>query len=284
MLEANDFLLQEDCPWCSSKESTHEYTGSYDCPVVRCKSCGLVYAGKVLNQDGLSKYWKNYESEIHCATPESIKKRNKMYQLEYDYVAKLLNDNSDVLDIGCADGSFLDYFAADGHNCFGVEYGAEAAEKALKKKHTMYIGDFEKLPINEKFDLIIFRGTIQYLLRPKEYFIKAISLLKENGLIYITSSPNSDAYCFKLFKEKFTQPVAPTDRYAFNEKLLSEFFYEYGLGLVASHNFYLETPYRSDDDIERVKKATEEFKTTGTVTGRSPSFYDNMLTLCYRKF
>ena len=282
-LNDNDFEIKNTCPWCGHEEATYEYTGSYDCKVVRCKSCNIVYATKVLNIDGLAKYWKNYESEIHCVSEESNAKRAKMYQLEYDFIAKNLKPKSKILDIGCADGSFLDYFAKGGYECYGVEYGEEAAQKA-SKKYKVYVGDFHKLDIDQKFDLVIFRGTIQYLLEPKEYFKKAASLLNEDGLIYITSSPDAESYCFKLFKEKFTQPVAPTDRYAFNEKILNDYFFSLGLGLVDSYHFYLETPYRSDSDIDRVKAATKEYLETGSVSTRSPSFFGNMLTLVYRKF
>ena len=33
--------------------------------------------------------------------------------------------------------------------------------------------------------MIIFRGSIQYLINPKKYFSKAISLLNAGGLIFI---------------------------------------------------------------------------------------------------
>ena len=286
-LVEDDFYMQDSCPWCESTESEFEYTGQYECKVVRCKKCGLVYATKVLNSKGLEKYWSNYESAVHCQSEEGNIKRQKMYALDYQYIAEYLKDmdhTPKVLDIGCADGSFLQFFKDGGCECYGVEYGDEAVKKA-ETKFKLYVGNFPELEFDEKYDLIIFRGTIQYLLDPKAYFKKAVSLLNDGGLIFITSSPNADALCFKLFKERFTQPVAPTDRYAFTEKVLSDYFYSMGVGLIGHKFFYEETPYANkENDIIKVREGLNELNETGKTTGRSPSFYDNMLTLVYKKF
>ena len=285
MLSEQDFEKVDSCPWCKASDYEYEYTGNYECKVVRCKACNLVYATKVLNEGGLAKYWSNYESQIHCQSEESVKKRIKMYEIDYGYISEFIADidSPKVLDIGCADGSFLEYFEKGGCRCYGVEYGEEAALKS-KSRYKVYVGDFPELSIEEKFDLIIFRGTIQYLLNPKAYFDKAINLLNKGGYIFITSSPNADAFCFKLFGERFTQPVAPTDRYAFTEKILTDYFDKKGLGIVGHRYFYKETPYANvEEDARKVEEAWNEYVQTGKTTGRSPSFYDNMLTLVYKK-
>ena len=286
-LEITDFVIQDNCPWCGQQENEFEYMGAYECQVVRCKKCGLVYATKVLNEKGLGKYWSNYESQVHCQSEESVVKRNVMYKIESEYVMQFMNKaerKPKVLDIGCADGSFLDEFSKAGYECYGVEYGEEAAEKS-RAKYKVYVGDFAEIETEEKYDLIIFRGTIQYLLNPKAYFEKAVNSLVKGGIIYITSSPNADAFCFKLFGERFTQPVAATDRYAFTEKILTDFFEQRNMGLIGQHFFYKETPYADEkNDLAKVEQAVKEKRETGKTTGRSPSFYDNMLTLCYKKY
>lgn len=81
----------------------------------------------------------------------------------------------------------------------------------------------DTVPESEKYDVIVFRGVIQYLLDPRKDLAKAAELLKDNGILFISGS-NSESLCFRLFKGKFTQPVAPTDYYMFNRKILSDYF------------------------------------------------------------
>lgn len=286
MLDDTDFKIVEKCPWCSNDDSILEYIGSYESIVKRCNCCGIVYSKKILNKYGRKKYWSNYESRVHNIQKDKVLKRKKMYELECEYIIPFIGGVK-VLDVACSNGDFLDQFHAKGFDCYGVEFASEAAELA-RKKYIVFGGDditeFPDLAINEKFDLIIFRGSIQYFVNPKKYFEKAIDLLNENGIIYITSSPNADSFCFKLFKDKFRLPVGPTDYFAFSEKLLTQYFMDLNLALVGHTFFYEETPYANvDDDLCKVKKALQALNKGEKIDFLSPPFYDNMLTLVYKK-
>lgn len=276
----------ENCPWCgiSVDNSKELYKTEYDCTTVEC-SCGFVYSNKILNEEGLSVYWQNYESNVHLANVILNEQRLKMYKLEAEYVLQYLNKDSLVLDVGCSGGEFLDCFekSIGKKNCEGVEFGEEAYNIASKKYH-VYFGEFPKIKLEKKYDLVIFRGTIQYFINPKTYIKKAFEILKDGGILYITSSPNADSFCFKLFKEKFTLPVNYTDYYGYKEPLLTDYIREIGGELIAQKYFYKETPYADiEHDIERVAEAIRDVNTKGVVSKASPAFFDNMLTLVYKK-
>lgn len=243
-----------------------------------------MYADKILNASGMEKYWKNYASQVHLANQSKNEYREMMYELESEFIERFIDNKNSILDVGCGEGGFLDCFKKHGFKTYGVEFGEEAACLAAEKGHTVWQGEFPKLDINNKFDCIVFRGSIQYLENPKSYFLKAVDLLKKGGLIYITSSPNSDSVCFNLFGENFRLPVSVTDYYMFSEKLLTDFFQQLGLQLICSKCFYEETPYANiKDDIEKVKKATKLKMEGKKIDFISPAYYDNMLTLIYKK-
>lgn len=273
----------EKCPWCESSESILQYINKYDAKVVRCIKCGLVYSKKVLNSVGIQKYWENYESKVHNRDKELLNKRKIMYSLDFNFIKPFIKEGNKVLDVGCADGSFLEFFEKHNMQCYGVEIGDEAYKEA-NKKYKVYKGDFEKIQIDQKFDLIIFRGTLQYFFNPKEYIKVAMELLNEGGYLYITSSPNSESICFKLFKEKFTLPVSVTDYYAFSESILTEYITKLKGELVCKYNFYKETPYANvEEDIKKVARAIKLQEEGKDIKFGSPAFFDNMLTLVYRK-
>lgn len=272
------------CPWCSDNSKEFLYNVKNNIEVVKCKKCGLVYSTKVLNELGLKKYWGAYESNVHQKNQQLSNDRIKMYEIEYEFISQFLcNKVHKILDVGCGGGEFLDFFKEHGHICEGVEYGEEAAEIA-GKKYKIYKGEFPNINIKEQYDLIIFRGTIQYFQNPKAYFDKAVQLLKKSGLIFITSSPNSDSICFKLFKGKYNQKVCETDYCMYNETILSNYFNERGCVLVGKTHFYMNTPYECfEEDILKVSNAIKMKKDNQVIDFVSPAFFDNMLTLVYKK-
>ncbi|MBQ9136366.1 MAG: class I SAM-dependent methyltransferase [Lachnospiraceae bacterium] len=283
-LNNTHFCSVNECHWCGCKEATKLYTNLYDATIVKCNNCGFVYSNKILNEAGLKAYWSNYESNVHCADKKLNEQRLKMYQLDFDFIKRYIDlSSADVLDVGCANGLFLDLFHEAGANCIGAEFGKEAACEA-QKKYKVYFGEFPELPITEKFDLIIFRGVIQYFIHPKRYLAKAIQLLKNGGLLFITSSANADSYCFNLFKENFTLPCGVTDYYAFNERIITDYLKSLHAKLLAKYHFYSETPYANPaEDILKVAKATALANDGKEIHFRSPAFFDNMLTLVYKK-
>lgn len=87
--------------------------------------------------------------------------------------------------------------------------------------------------------MIIFRGALQYCIDPRLYLRKAMRSLKEDGHLYITSPPNTQSICFKLFKENFVLPVGVTDYYRFNETLITDYIESFN-DILLVKNIYLQ--------------------------------------------
>jgi SAM-dependent methyltransferase len=101
-----------------------------------------------------------------------------------------------VLDIGCSTGEFLKAIGWQMTNAWGME----VAEFA--KQHARSIGiSFDKDVFSEKdfFDLVILRGTIQYLPSPFEYLYASHRCLKPGGYLFLTA-PNTNSLYYRLFK------------------------------------------------------------------------------------
>lgn len=270
------------CPWCHGNHIVKLFPYEYG-NVCKCE-CGMVFADKILSEKGLRKYWCNYESQIHKGDKKLSAQRQKMYEQDYAFVSKFISGSmKDVLDIGCSNGAFLRIFKKNGFYCEGVEYGEEAKNKA-SGDFKVYYGTFPEIPISKKYDVITFRGVIQYLKNPKPYFKKAMELLKEGGLIFITASPNSESICFSLFKNMHNLPVKETDYYMYSEKLLTDFFEENGMCLIGEKMTYLGTPYENyREDIKKVAHALQLAEKGEIIDFKSPAFFDNMLTLVYKR-
>lgn len=101
-----------------------------------------------------------------------------------------------VLDIGCSTGEFLKALGWELTNAWGME----VAEFAKQKARSIGIS-FDKDVFSEKdfFDLVILRGTIQYLPNPFEYLYASHRCLKPGGYLFLTA-PNTNSLYYRLFK------------------------------------------------------------------------------------
>ncbi|MDR2054359.1 MAG: class I SAM-dependent methyltransferase [Desulfovibrio sp.] len=270
------------CPVCESAESLVAYGVMEHVSVMRCR-CGVFYCDKRLTAEGLAAYWKDYLGNEHNADETERALRRRMYLVDFDYIKQFLWDKSKILDVGCADGLFLDLFAARGHVCCGVEFGHSAA-RAAAQRYPVWEGYFPELNIPPDHDLIIFRGVLQYLQKPRLFFQKAVSLLRQGGLIFITAQPNMDSYCHRLYQNKFRLRLTPCDCVGFSPKSLSGEFALLGCRLVGEKFFYEETPYADPErDIAAVCRALRRRRSGSAIVDLSPPFWGNMMTLVFQK-
>lgn len=127
--------------------------------------------------------------------------RQVMYKQEVKRIYKILNYNKkkkyNILDIGCGDGSFLENF----DNNFSKN-GLEISDYALKVLKKKTINCSKKIDFFKeiKFDLIIFRGSIQLIDTPFEHIKKSISYLKKKGILIFLATPNSNSIFYKINK------------------------------------------------------------------------------------
>lgn len=146
-----------------------------------------------------------------------------------------------MLDVGCGNGSFITIFKILAIMLLVWNIDRKQ-QKELVRIINIICGSFPDLNFENKFDLVIFRGVLQYVPNSEDYIDKAISLLNNNGCIFITAQPNIDSLCFKLFKDKFTQPVTGIDFIGYSESVLTKYFVEQKLHKIAEKYFYEETP------------------------------------------
>lgn len=283
MYAKNDYEIVRSCPWCSSNFNEKWGSEKDGFLSVKCKKCGLIYVKNRLNAKGRKKYYSNYLEKEHQADETINQQRKVMYELEFKFINTYLKNNSDVLDIGCSGGYFLDYFSSYGHRSYGVEFGKQAAKIASKKYHVWY-GEFPDLDIRKKFDLIVFRGVIEHVSYPKMYLDKAINLLRQNGFIYITSTPNSEAFSCDFFKEMWNMHRPEEHIIHFGSNHFDDYFKSKGFNKIIQHHFYENTPYANiEQDIIKVSNAISLIKMGGKINFISPPFWGNMMSLIYQK-
>ena len=270
------------CPVCGSSQRQAVYEVGGGVMAQKC-ACGGYYCDHRLNPEGLSAYWQDYQNREHSAVQEECALRQCMYAVDYAYIAQFLKPGARVLDVGCADGLFLDWFAAAGHECSGVEFGHEAALKAAQR-YPVREGYFPDLDIAPGYDLIIFRGVLQYVHAPRSFFSKAASLLASGGHVYVTAQPNMEAFCHQVYRNRFRFSLTPCDCVGYTPQSLAAEFAVQGCATAGQTFFYEETPYADPTrDIQTLYRAIEARNRGEEPEGISPPFWGNMMTMVFRK-
>lgn len=109
---------------------------------------------------------------------------------------KIFNEGS-LLDVGCSTGEFIDAIGWNKKHAFGMEI-SDYASSIAKKKGIQFGKDL--FNSDNFFDIVVFRGTIQYLPNPFEYIQRSFTCLKPGGHIAFFATPNSSSPYYCLFK------------------------------------------------------------------------------------
>jgi SAM-dependent methyltransferase len=101
-----------------------------------------------------------------------------------------------VLDIGCSTGEFLRAIGWPMEHAWGMEVSDFARQQAQKLGISF---DRDVFSETDFFDLVVLRGTIQYLPSPFEYLYAIYRCLKPGGYLFLTA-PNTNSLYYRLFK------------------------------------------------------------------------------------
>ena len=130
---------------------------------------------------------------------------------EFKIISKLIDENSQVLDVGCGDGILMDYLIEEKKvNIRGIEISKTKVQNCIAKGLTIIEGnaeeDLQQFP-NNSFDYVILSQTLQAFLNPE----KVINELLRIGKQAIVTIPNFGYWKIRLhLLLKGTMPVTRT--------------------------------------------------------------------------
>ncbi|MFA5339117.1 MAG: class I SAM-dependent methyltransferase [Candidatus Omnitrophota bacterium] len=238
------FAEKRACPLCKSGDHDAVFV-KYGFPHVKCKSCGLVYVNRILNNDEYKKLWSAEDSwEAVLESTEQIKMQalEARYSLdiaEFYFDSKEKNDIG-ICDVGCGPGTLLGEAKKRGYYAFGVEPNRRC-HKFLTEKEIDYIGDFFPLKqeIKRRFDCIFLLNTLEHLREPLETVLEVKKILKPKGIIFI-SVPCMDALVNRIMHEKAGVFAGHSHIQFFSRETLSMLFEKAGFEVLEHETIITE--------------------------------------------
>jgi 2-polyprenyl-3-methyl-5-hydroxy-6-metoxy-1,4-benzoquinol methylase len=156
----------------------------------KCKSCGLLYSGRVLTQSETNKFY-NFSSRDPFRKREKTRERLNDFNSFLNLLGQYLSlSQKKILEVGCAQGLLLALAKKRGAIPTGFEIDKECVMFAQEKLGLKVIeSDFlaYKFAKNDLFDIVVFFATFEHLRNPLDYLKKAHSMLKPNGVLYLST-------------------------------------------------------------------------------------------------
>jgi cyclopropane fatty-acyl-phospholipid synthase-like methyltransferase len=219
--------ISKKCNICSSGNLETLIYGYFS--INKCNVCGFQYIPNNEKYIG-DKYFENYFDKRDAKENLILNKlRLNQYKIDVEFLKKYISSESRILDVGCSSGvfSFEIYKQCNPEYILGIDIDPSAIKFA--NENYAHIVDFKNIDLlrvekNRKFDLIIFRGTFQYLDKTLHESIKHLKeLLTLDGKIVLFSLPSTDSFVYHLLKEKWAL-FHPEMSLMFNEKSIRHLF------------------------------------------------------------
>lgn len=159
--------------------------------IVRCRRCGLAYLNPRPVPDDIGLFYpiKYYERRVDgsdASGGDPIPPGPAAAGLRPDAMRErraLCGTGERVLDVGCADGGFLQYMSEDGWEVLGVEVSPEAAAWGGADRGVTIINSpltEADLP-REHFDVVTFWASLEHVHEPLAYLEVARRVLRRGG-------------------------------------------------------------------------------------------------------
>lgn len=188
--------------------------------IAGCGSCGVLFNQTYYEDETFRRglfdkdYYESVQSEAFKSKLDSFREDPsvRVFKKYLDLIEKETRPGN-VLDVGCAFGTFLKVAQERGWRPSGVELSGYASDLTRKTwGFEIFNGDLNDSPFQPAaFDLVTFWDTIEHVKTPKENLKKAHALLKPGGVLLITTDNfqsliarlAAGLYCLSFGKLKF---------------------------------------------------------------------------------
>ncbi len=252
-----------NCPVCqetASQEilSIKDHFLSHETFILtRCTSCGFVFTNPRPEDTDLEKY---YQSDAYFS---HSKKKKGLITFLYDAVKnyslgkkyRLITSYKKpgtILDIGCATGEFLNYFAKEGWNCTGIEPAINPRKYAIEKYNLDVKTEegIEQLD-SQSFDVISLWHVLEHVPVLNERMRQIYRMLKPNGLLVI-ALPNYRSWDAQHYGKFWAGYDVPRHLYHFDKSSVEK--------LLNNHQFTLSEIKPMKFDSFYVSLLSEKYK------------------------
>lgn len=218
------------CTVCSSL-SIPQYIINKKYLIYRCSTCQYIF----VNPKPTHKELDNYYNKFDYKDSDSFEKRIRRDAKQSIYfIRKSICTDSNVLDVGCGRGYFLDELLHAGwKNVVGIDFSSSVIKYARQKLGLkVYKESIYRFRSQKKFSLIILNQVIEHVHDINLLINISNTLLLPKGYLYI-ATPNMMSASALLFKDRFEHIIPPEHLNFFSINNLTYLLKKHGFQIVA---------------------------------------------------
>lgn len=220
------------CPICESLDAEilistndiHFHAGPGNYNLVKCNNCTLLRTSPRPTPDSMSIFYsKNYgpykvPEQLKTIPNKSIKNKiSSLFKFNIRYIPNI--PIGTALEIGCSNGDYMVELIKNGWEVDGIEFDNNTAENAKKNGLNVICGQFEKIELEKKYDLVVGWFVFEHLHDPN-YSLESIHKnLKNNGVL-VLSIPNVNSIGLNLFGRYWYALQLPTHLFHYSPKTI----------------------------------------------------------------
>ena len=201
---------------------------------MQCDDCSFRFTNPRPEVDQLGRYYESQDYISHSNTRKGIFSfvyqsiRRLTIRSKFRMVSALSNGKS-LLDIGCATGELLSYFARNGWQVTGIEPNQKARNFA-REVYKLKVEDelFLTSTPEKSFDVITMWHVLEHVPDLNKRFEEINRLLKQDGLLII-AVPNHESRDAVHYGKYWAGYDVPRHLHHFTKKTMKALFEKHGL-------------------------------------------------------
>lgn len=185
-----------ECPFCGGKRIYSAGEINYPNPIIfadtkiilardaelwKCKNCESGFVQNSVLEEDAAEFYSNEKTGRWSSAQSFMSRRTSQV---VDAIRAQIKPGMRVLDIGCSNGTFLDFASELGCETYGVEFSEEAIAVASAKGHIccQAIDDLDQTLL---FDAVFCFDVIEHVYDVEGLIKRLAKLVKSSGLLFI---------------------------------------------------------------------------------------------------
>lgn len=206
--------------------SARKMSGRNHFQIVRCKECGVIYSSRIFDENEINKLY--FDSDF--IEEKQIDQISHDYYNEFKRVLPLVSERDAILELGCANGFFLESVQQYGFKRIqGVEPNKKAVAHADPKIKPFIINDIftSGLFKPDSFDVVCAFQIFDHLIDPSKTLHEISRILKNGGVLF-TINHNIHSILPRVMGE--WSPMYDIEHiFLFDPKTMKKLFEKHGL-------------------------------------------------------
>jgi 2-polyprenyl-3-methyl-5-hydroxy-6-metoxy-1,4-benzoquinol methylase len=233
-------VIIERCPVCGNKQfsqfiSLSDYFLSGEAfDIVQCDQCSFRFTNPRPPDHDLGRYYESQEYISHSNTRKGLFSllyqsiRRRTIRTKFHLISGLSGGKS-ILDIGCATGELIHYFADHGWKVTGIEPN-EKARQFARDQYQLQIEDENYLAaiVPGSFDVVTMWHVLEHVPDLNARLREVKSVLKDEG-VFLIAVPNPDSWDAAHYGKYWAGYDVPRHLHHFTKKAMHQLLENHGL-------------------------------------------------------